>query len=82
MEMIARQVDLVDGKYVPANAIAPWTFARRLSGAVDCRRLRGAKLGTRMGGEGKLMQMSGFAAVIERIASNRPQFSSVDPPTT
>ncbi|HUY25794.1 MAG TPA: M28 family peptidase [Candidatus Binataceae bacterium] len=91
IEMVGRQMDLVAGKYLPTELIAPTRFGistahpRLVSivqKAIERHGLERTVIASRLDGEGVVMKMAGFWPVIERISLNAPQFSSADTPAT
>jgi hypothetical protein len=91
IEMIGRQMNLVDGEYVATELIAPTRFSVSnanphlvsiVRAAIQKHSLDRTIIGTRLDGEGIEMSMAGFSPVIERISLNAPQFSNADTPET
>jgi Peptidase family M28 len=91
IEMIGRQMDVADGKYVASELIAPTMFGISsgsphlvsiVRAAIEKHRLERTVIGTWLGGEGIVMSMAGISPVIERISLNATQFSKADTPAT
>ncbi|MFZ0888104.1 MAG: M28 family peptidase [Candidatus Binataceae bacterium] len=91
VEMIGRQMALVDGEYVATELSAPARFgisgacstlAPIVQAAIQKHGLDRTIIGTRLDGEGVEMKMAGLSPVIERISLNATQFSDADTPDT